>query len=192
MSAEETLSAMLDDEARDLELRQLLRDAHKHPELRQRWHREHMVRAVLHGETIHPLGAGDLAARVAAALDAEDEAPAKRSVGNWGRSLGGLGIAASVAALVLVGGTQLGGSGDAASARVGPLPVGVVNSVGAVPVQASYGTLSVPAARTLDSGAYRELARQRLLRYSQEHAEHAALNTPAGMVPFARVPVIEP
>jgi sigma-E factor negative regulatory protein RseA len=36
----------------------------------------------------------------------------------------------------------------------------------------------------------RELARQRMEKYSQEHAEHAALNSPQGLVPFARVPQI--
>jgi sigma-E factor negative regulatory protein RseA len=49
----------------------------------------------------------------------------------------------------------------------------------------------VPTLEPADRTAYRELARQRLRRYSQEHAEHASLNTPQGLVPFARVPVIE-
>ena len=40
-----------------------------------------------------------------------------------------------------------------------------------------------PATRT----AYNELARQRMERYMQEHAEQAALNTPQGLIPFARV-----
>jgi sigma-E factor negative regulatory protein RseA len=43
-----------------------------------------------------------------------------------------------------------------------------------------------PATRT----AYQELAQQRLRRYMQEHAEQAALNSPQGLVPFARVPQI--
>jgi hypothetical protein len=43
----------------------------------------------------------------------------------------------------------------------------------------------------LIAASYRELARQRLQRYSWQHAEHASLNTPHGLLPFARVPVIE-
>jgi sigma-E factor negative regulatory protein RseA len=44
-----------------------------------------------------------------------------------------------------------------------------------------------PADRT----AYRDLARQRLLLYSQQHAEHTSLNTPQGLLPYARVPEIQ-
>ena len=38
--------------------------------------------------------------------------------------------------------------------------------------------------------AYRDLARQRANRYMQQHVEQAALNSPQGLVPFARVPEI--
>jgi len=192
MSVQETLSAMLDDEAQDLELRRVLRAVDDEPELRQRWHRQLLARAAMHGEPLYGPCDLDLAARVAAAIDAEPIAVSGQ--GGWRRAVGGMAIAASVTAVAVFGGSQwMSISGDSAAARVGPLPVGVVNSVGAVPVQASFGTRSLPAVQGVDSGAaYRELARQRLRRYSQEHAEHAALNTPAGMVPFARVPVIEP
>ena len=110
------------------------------------------------------------------------------------RLLWGIAISYAGAVLVVVGGQQLleaSTSGADQMARVAPLPVGVVNTTGAVPVQASYGTSAVPTLQPADRTAYRELARQRLRRYSQEHAEHASLNTPAGMLPFARVPVIE-
>jgi sigma-E factor negative regulatory protein RseA len=70
-------------------------------------------------------------------------------------------------------------------------PVGLVNSLGATSVQASYGTQSVPVLQPATRTAYQELARQRLNKYMQEHAEHAALNSPNGLVPFARVPRIK-
>jgi sigma-E factor negative regulatory protein RseA len=126
--------------------------------------------------------------------------------GSWRRSVSSFAVAASVAAVVVVGGQQLvTGNGDTTEALPGiaALPVGVVNTTGAVPMQASFGSRAMPAntqtgAKTsaqsmqpADRSAYRELARQRLQRYSWQHAEHASLNTPQGLLPFARVPVIE-
>ena len=63
----------------------------------------------------------------------------------------------------------------------------MINSLGASPVQASYGTEALPVLQPATRTAYRELARQRMEKYIQEHAEHAALNSPQGLVPFARV-----
>jgi sigma-E factor negative regulatory protein RseA len=57
-------------------------------------------------------------------------------------------------------------------------------------VRASYGTQSVPVLQPATRTAYRELARQRMEKYMQEHAEQAALNSPQGLIPFARVPEI--
>ena len=37
---------------------------------------------------------------------------------------------------------------------------------------------------------FSDTARQRMQVYMQEHAEHAALNSPHGLIPFARVPEI--
>ena len=191
----QSLSALMDGEARDLELRRVLRhlesvghegaDALSADALRATWHRLHLARHALHGE--ETFANVSLLAGVRAAIDAD---PAQRpgAARGWLRAAGRCAVAASVAALVLV----VRPGDDAPSiARVAPRPVGVANTVGAVPVQASYGARDVPTLRPTDRDAYRELARQRLRRYSQEHAEHASLNTPQGMLPFARVPVIE-
>ena len=189
----QSLSALMDGEARDLELRRVLRHLESADEgadtlsadaLRATWHRLHLARHALHGE--ETFANVSLLAAVRAAVDA-DPAPRRGAARGWLRAAGRCAVAASVAALVLV----VRPGDDAPSiARVATLPVGVANTV-AVPVQASYGARDVPALRPADRDAYRELARQRLRRYSQEHAEHASLNTPQGMLPFARVPVIE-
>ncbi|MFT7288611.1 MAG: sigma-E factor negative regulatory protein RseA [Halieaceae bacterium] len=189
---EETLSAMVDGEAQDLELRRLLRDVDGQPELRDRWYRHHLVRSAMLGDVV--VHAPGFAESVRAAIDAEP-ALEQEAGANWRRAVGSFAVAASVAVVVVLGGQQLAltaGSGSADTiARITPMPVGVVNTVGAVPVRASYGTRALPTLQPADRTAYRELARQRLKRYSQEHAEHASLNTPQGMLPFARVPSIE-
>jgi sigma-E factor negative regulatory protein RseA len=190
----ETLSALHDGEAHELELRRLLRDLDRGDsesrELTGAWYRLQLMRSAMHGEELVP--AVDLLAGVKAAIDAdpETEAPAAAP---WRRAIGSFAVAASMAAIVVLGGQQLGVNGGAGdSERVASLPVGVVNTTGAVPVRASLGARNVPTLQPADRTAYRELARQRLRRYSQEHAEQASRNTPLGLVPFARVPVIEP
>jgi sigma-E factor negative regulatory protein RseA len=104
-------------------------------------------------------------------------------------------VAASVAATVVLGGQQLAqleASGQDSQAIASSVsPVGMVNSLGATSVQASYGTQSVPVLQPATRTAYQELARQRLHKYTQAHAEQAALNSPSGLVPFARVPRIK-
>lgn len=215
MSNDDTLSAMMDDQAEDLALRRLLRDLPQQPEVLQRWHRYQLVREVLGGgsprrdiDLVAGVRAG-IAAGVTGAVDPvpmseprgsadTDLAPVgeRRAAAGWRRGLGSFAIAASVAAAVLVGGQQLSQLQGEAGA-VGALPTGVVNTLGAVPVQASFGNGraqpnplqgAAPMLQPADRTAYRELARQRLRRYSLEHAEHAALNTPTGILPFARVP----
>ena len=97
--------------------------------------------------------------------------------------------------LRVIGGQQLAqvsgndpyGAGAIAS---GASPVGLLNSLGATTVRASYGTEAVPVLQPAARTAYKELARQRMEMYMQEHVEHAALNSPHGLIPFARVPEI--
>lgn len=193
--ARETLSAMLDDEAQELELRRLLRDIDGDleggMEVRSHWYRLQLTRAAMRKESLRPVM--DFSAAVRAAIDEEPQFQAA-SVPNWRRAMSSFAVAASVALVVVIGGQQLAlisGDQSADAARVASLPVGVVNTAGAVPVQASFGTRALPTLEPANRTAYRELARQRLRRYSQEHAEHASLNTPQGLLPFARVPVIE-
>jgi sigma-E factor negative regulatory protein RseA len=237
MNNDDTLSALMDDEAEDLALRRMLRDLPQQPETLVRWRRYQLVREVLGGG--RPRSDVDLAARVRASLEAGDAGMAEttggifagqgpqaaRTVqgaggsgervsgftgrgGTWRRAAGSFAVAASVAAVVLVGGQQLLRV-DSDAGGIGALPTGVVNTRGAVPMQASFGAgnaaspgnatvnsyseqnpagAAAPALQPADRTAYRELARQRLRRYSLEHAEHAALNTPAGLMPYARVP----
>ena len=81
-------------------------------------------------------------------------------------------------------------SGPPAEVAADASPVGMLNILGAIPVQASYGMQAVPVLQPAVRNAYQDLAQQRQRKYMQEHAEQAALNSPQGLVPFARVPEI--
>ncbi|MEE4145576.1 MAG: sigma-E factor negative regulatory protein [Halieaceae bacterium] len=189
----ESLSALMDDEANELEIERVLSRIADDPELRQAWVRYNMVRAVASGQ--HPVRLDlDVSAQVRAALGGEGH----RAAGlrqRWLRPLASMAVAASVAATVVLGGQQLAQLGttghDSQAIASSVSPVGMVNSLGATSVQASYGTQGVPVLQPATRTAYQELARQRLHKYMQAHAEEAALNSPSGLVPFARVPRIK-
>ncbi len=194
----ESLSALMDDEANELELERLLGQLQEDNELRRTWVRYNAVRAVVAGDQVGSLQL-DISTRVSAAIAAE-LAAATAAGSRWQRLLrpaASFAVAASVTAAVVFGGQQLYLAGDSDGEYTGPAlasgvtPVGLFNSLGAVPMRASYGTQAVPQLQPASRTAYRELARQRMQEYMQEHAEHAALNSPQGLIPFARVPHIE-
>ena len=192
-SIRESLSALLDDEANELEIERVLTRMAGDPELRQAWVRYNVVRTVAAGQTPTHLEL-DISSGVRAALDGENRGTAALKQ-RFMRPLASMAVAASVAATVVFGGQQLAQleaeryDGQAIASSISP--VGMVNSLGATSVQASYGTRAVPELQPATHTAYQKLARQRLQKYMQEHAEHAALNTPNGLVPFARVPRIQ-
>lgn len=195
----ESLSALLDDEANELEIERILSRIGEDRELRETWSRYSQVKEVLAGQQVAYPGL-DISAAVRESITAEAPGQADDTRGGirerlW-RPVASFAVAASVAATVVIGGQQLariesGGDYKSVVTVAGSAsPVGMVNSLGATTVQASYGTQAVPVLQPATRTAYRELARQRMEKYSQEHAEHAALNAPQGLVSFARVPQI--
>jgi len=191
----ESLSALMDDEANELELQRLLGQLAEDEGLRQTWVRYNLARSVMSGQPVGRLNI-DISQQVNAAI-AADTVPA---LGMWQRMirpLASVAVAASVMTVVVFGGQQLYQAGESEAGTAAPLAangvsaVGFVNTLGAVPLRASYGNQAVPELEPAARTAYRELARQRMYLYMQEHAEHAALNSPQGLIPFARVPHIE-
>ena len=96
---QESLSAVMDNEADELELRRVLAAAGDDAELRGTWARYQMARAVMHKELLEPRL--DIAAAVSAAL-ADEPTPGKVVGAPW-RTLGRVAVAASVTLAVLVG-----------------------------------------------------------------------------------------
>lgn len=189
----ESLSALMDDEANELEIERVLASIADDDSLRQTWVRYNVVHAAAVGHPPTHLEL-DISSQVREAIAGEK--PGKSDLRQRiMRPLASMAVAASVAATVVFGGQQLAqleaDNYDAQAIASSVSPVGMVNSLGATSVQASYGTLGVPELQPATRTAYQALARQRLHKYMQEHAEHAALNTPNGLVPFARVPRIQ-
>lgn len=109
---QESLSAVMDNEADELELRRVL-TAVEDSEARAIWARYQVARAAMHKELLEPKL--DLAAAVVAAL--ADEAAPARTVNNPWRSVGRLAVAASVTLAVLAG-VRLYNQNDIGGAQV--------------------------------------------------------------------------
>lgn len=109
----ESLSALMDNEANDLDLRRVLRaldeaGVEDAAQLKATWHRYHQARAVLNREAGPVCSAGFLAG-VRSAIDSESlpqrqpsPAPAESGSRRWLSAFGQGAIAASVAAVVVV------------------------------------------------------------------------------------------
>ena len=101
-SLEESLSALLDNEADDLEIRRLLKKSPQDKELEQSWRRFNLVSSVLHHEEVAPFTAA-ASQRIFDAIEAEEAyststpAPVITSVGTLLKGFGRMAIAASVA-----------------------------------------------------------------------------------------------
>ena len=177
---EQSLSALMDGQADDLELQRILQRVDE-PEVRASWQRMQLARSVLRQEDFMPQA--DLSQRISQALEGEQQHKTK-AVSNWSR----MAVAASVTLAVLVGAKlvleqpQTTARPAMASVESGQVLSGLNNPV----VLASYGASSQPrvTAQTRDSS---ELwYRQQLPEYLQQHNSYSgAAGIEAGL-PYAR------
>ena len=95
----ESLSALLDNEANELELRRLLKSYESNSEIADTWERYNLVQALLHADAV-PVSAA-FKQRVQQQIAAEAALPTPRFTG-WQQNLTKIAIAASVAAVFFV------------------------------------------------------------------------------------------
>jgi len=184
----ESLSAVMDGEADEFEIRRVLNEAENDPDLRGVWERYHLVRSVMRGEG-RTRSADRLSARFWTEIDAVDVAPVSntsavtadkpRSIWTtWGQRAAGVAVAAGVAAAVVIGyrGNE--------SATAPPAQVAVVAQPAPGNLIAQFddeiGRQTMPAALDL----------QRAHAYMLHHAHHVALNN-RSVVPFVKVAAFE-
>lgn len=100
LSAQESLSALMDNEADDLELRRILKSCEQQPNLMATWERYHLVQSLLHGAArpVSPALSQRIAAQIAAESTPIGVQPARFS--GWQQTAGKLAIAASVAVIL--------------------------------------------------------------------------------------------
>ncbi|MDM8350436.1 anti sigma-E factor RseA C-terminal domain-containing protein [Pseudomonas sp. sp1636] len=188
---QESLSAVMDNEADEMELRRVL-SASDDAELRATWSRYQIARAVMHKELLEPRL--DIAAAVSAAL-ANEALPVQRETvrGPW-RAVGRLAVAASVTVAVLAG-VRLYNQDEVAGAQLaqqaaqpalntpqvqGPAMLAGFNAAGEQQAAAE--------AASEDAPGWHE---RRLPDYLRQHAQQAVMNANESALPYARAASLE-
>lgn len=210
---EESLSALMDGEISELELRRLLKASDEdYAELRDSWAASQMASSAMKKD-VPAIDLRDLSASISAAID-EEPAHSTNSVDSkkentkaskqslWS-GVGRFAIAASVAGAVVLGVQFSPNSFDGQVAEIEPTqvqPAQVPSSFGhGLPVDTTVSTVSsentvnqVPQKQTiiLNESTQKQLqqAEQQVGRFMLEHAQNASQNTQQGVLPYARVP----
>lgn len=220
LSKNESLSALVDNEVTDLELRRLLKESQGDDEIKQRWQRYQLIGSAIR-EDLPDVRYSDLSQSISAAIADEPELSVDLTdeikpigvvskVGALWSSLGRVAVAASVAGAVVIG----------VQTYQSPVAVGSAGVVAAVePASSSpsglpigYGAPAVMARTVSSPAGYNSPVPERQVQFVPrqgkpvehnpelqaylnhlmlEHAEHAALNGSRGMMPFARVAEFE-
>jgi len=174
----ESLSALMDGETDELEVRRLLNQLEQDDELRGTWQRYQMIGSLMRGE---PAAAVDLSRGIMQALDGEpmDEVSRPQQVAASShrfRWLASTAVAASVTLAVLVG-VRMNTADPVALVAEQQTQTPAPVQLASAPVQA----LSEADAAQL------EAAQRKLQEYVLQHTEQATMTGSRAAIPFARV-----
>lgn len=199
-SLRETLSALMDDEAEQLELRRVLHAGEQDPDVRRSWERYQLARSVMHKEPWQP--GVDLSAGIAAAL-ADEPVPAIAPTvapTRWKMQLGRVAVAASVTLAVLVGVRMINQDGmpdtNTMAAVERTAPAAGTPAMAAASAQARPGAVLAGFSSHADQAEPQQAAgpsawqEQRIGSYLRRHAENSAQAAP-NLVPYARAASLE-
>lgn len=186
----ESLSAVMDNQADELELRRVLA-ASEDADVRATWSRYQLARAVMHKELLEPRL--DIAAAVSAAL-ADEPAPAlqQRAPASW-RTLGRLAVAASVTLAVLVGVRFYNQDAitGAQMAQQAAQPMLSLPQVQGPALLAGFSSESEQAQASGQPAQPSTWHEQRLPSYLRQHAQQAAMSGADSALPYARAASLE-
>ncbi len=203
----ESLSALMDGAAEELELHRTLKAVSQNFELRDSWHRYQLARSAMHREL--PTVRVDLSGAISAAIEQEESFHRSGRLGRVMKPLARAAIAASVTVVAVLGFQQYNqqntvkeapqlaadSSRDEASPaphmprgfEVPQLATRTVSSNGRSVVRQPQRQVVLMGTTTLDPAA-----REKIQSYFNElmirHTEWSALGTNQGMMPFARLP----
>lgn len=181
----ESLSAVMDNEADELELRRVLA-ASEDDELRSTWARYQVARAAMHRELLVPQL--DIASAVSAAL-ADEAVPANKAP-VW-RQVGRVAVAASVTVAVLAG-VRFYNQDELSGAQLAQQDAAPVLFV----PQAQGPALLAGYSRGEEAGQVAETGslswhEQRLPDYLRQHAQQGVVGASESALPYARAASLE-
>ncbi|WP_043309406.1 sigma-E factor negative regulatory protein [Pseudomonas sp. ML96] len=186
---QESLSAVMDNEADELELRRVLAAAGDDAELRGTWSRYQVARAVMHKELLEPRL--DIAAAVSAALADEALPTPAASRGPW-RMVGRVAVAASVTLAVLAG-VRFYNQDELTGAQMAQQvqPSLTLPQVQGPAVLAGYTESSPTPLQQNAERASSGWQEQRLPSYLRQHAQQGAAAGADSALPYARAASLE-
>lgn len=187
---QETLSAVMDNEADELELRRVLAACGEDAELRSTWSRYQLARSVMHREP--PCRSWISLRRSLLPALADEAAPPKAEKGPW-RMVGRLAVAASVTLAVLAG-VRLYNQNDALPqmAQQGTTPQIALPQVKGPAVLAGYSEeQGAPQVITNSSSSDTRWHEQRLPIYLRQHVQQSAVSGTESALPYARAASLE-
>jgi len=201
----ESLSALCDGECDELELRRVLNHISSNPEMREQWHRYHLIGALMRGEAATT---SDLSRGVMQAIEQEDESMtraadqhaecadevrpepqdiARRAMPEW---LVSGAVAASVTLAVLFGARVMNdvtSAPDMGLVQVNSTPAQPVE-LKPLPIDAAAPVVVGEALAAGDvSGEELRRAQEALRQYVLEHEDQMITNPAQGTAPYARV-----
>lgn len=217
----ESLSALMDNQASELELMRLLKALDSDPELKATWSRYQLASASLRSD-LPGVAPASFAARISVALESEEtysvqshDLPVQEStkITSWWQQLGRVAVAASVAGILVVGvqqyqGDSLPGTPMTAESTLAPtkdfnpadLPSGInapALSARTVAVQSGYESRPQETRRLMyvprqeEAPIYNEDISTYVNQLIEEHSGNAALNSGQGILPYTRVILID-
>ena len=198
-SLRESLSALMDDEAEQLEVRRVLHAGEQDAEIRHSWDRYQLARSIMHKEPWYT--DVDLSSGIAAALAEEPVLkPASAPVASrWKTQLGRFAVAASVTVAVLIG-VRMVNQDPAADNTMAAVERGVpaVSTASAPAASAPVGAGAILAGFSSHADQQPSLPvnepsvwqKQRVADYLRQHAENNMQSAPQ-MVPLARAASLE-
>jgi sigma-E factor negative regulatory protein RseA len=209
----ESLSALMDNQASELELQRILKASEQDVNVKATWARYQTASAVIRGEQT-AIALPDFAARISAAI-ADEEVYSSDKVKDfkqdakkgWFYQLGRVALVASVAGGMIVGVQQINQPGlqsaEIAKVEVAPtaapvvsLPSGIngpVINTRNVAVQTGYETRPQESRRVTfqPRQAGSTISDEEVTRYVNQmikaHSDNAAMNSGQGVLPYARV-----
>lgn len=191
-SLRESLSALMDNEADELEIRRVLKASRDDLSLRSDWAHYQAARALMHKESWQ--SSVDLSAGIAAAI-ANDPAPvlAVEKTSRVWQGVGRLAVAASVTVAVLVGVNMFQQDGGSASPTVAEqaLPVTLPNAPTAQPGAVLAGYPQTDSTTQELQQAPSEWQEERVGNYLREHAGQDAGQVTPQLLPSARAASLE-
>lgn len=192
-SLEQSLSALMDGEADDLELQRILRES-DNPELRAQWQRLHAARWSMRQEPA--MNHIDISERISEALKDVEMTPSQRHAqpSMWSR-FGKIAVAASVTFAVL-GGARFYNDFNlteesAAMANVQQVAPAISHSAINPIVLASYGGSTKDSATHQASDDSSSWYRERLPTYLRQHNQQTTVSGMETSLPYARAASVE-